>query len=88
MNPGGARRHCTKERTTMKQSNHDHGQLILKLCGCGQLHCTYGPFTIHLNREEFLVFADQIIQAARYLKQSPESLEPMLHAGQPSTSCH
>lgn len=72
----------------MKSSTHDHGQLILKLCGCGQLHCTYGPFTIHLNRKEFLVFADQVAQAARYLKQSPESLEPMRHSGQPSTSCH
>ncbi len=72
----------------MKPSDRDHGPLILKLCGCGQLHCTYGPFTIHLDREEFLVFADQVAQAARYLKQSPENLEPTLHLGHPSTSCH
>ncbi len=72
----------------MTLSRYDQGSMTLKLCGCGQLHCTYGPLTLHLRREEFLAFAEQIAQAARYLKQSPEHLESLLHSGQSGPSCH
>ncbi|MDT7040745.1 hypothetical protein [Candidatus Nitronereus thalassa] len=40
----------------------------LNVCGCGNLHLTYGFLTLHFGREEFRVFARQINQLAGCLK--------------------
>jgi len=70
----------------MSTSNEQAGQLILNLCGCGSLHVSYGPVTIHLTREEFLMLAEQVAQAAGVLKGA--ALAPELQARPPSSACH
>lgn len=70
----------------MRTSNEQAGQLILNLCGCGSLHVGCGLVTIHLAREEFLMLAEQIAQAAGMLKGV--ALDPESQARPPSSACH
>ena len=35
-------------------------QSKVAFCGCGKLHFTYGPLTLHFDRVEFLAFADSV----------------------------
>lgn len=60
----------------------------LVLCGCGKLHLTCGAVTLHLMRDEFLVFAESVRRLATIVAQ-PSMSHPLVSA-QPSPSevCH
>lgn len=60
----------------------------LVLCGCGKLHLTCGSVTLHLTRDEFLVFAESIRRLAAIVAQP--SLGQATAIPQPSSSevCH
>lgn len=64
------------------------GPMKLVLCGCGKLHLTFGAVTLHLTRDEFLVFAESVqrlavIVARPSTKQSLGAARP-----NPSVVCH
>ncbi|MBS0168109.1 MAG: hypothetical protein JSR29_18655 [Nitrospira sp.] len=60
----------------------------LVLCGCGQLHLTCGAVTLHLTRDEFLVFAESVQRLAVIVARP--SAEQSLGVAQqnPSMVCH
>ncbi|MCC6141396.1 MAG: hypothetical protein IT389_12375 [Nitrospira sp.] len=60
----------------------------LVLCGCGRLHVTCGPVTLHFQREEFLAFADGVERLAAMVKQAPAGLAPLARRGEHSEVCH
>ncbi len=64
------------------------GPMKLVLCGCGKLHLTCGAVTLHLTREEFLVFAESVQRLAVIVARP--SMEQSLGAAQPNPSvvCH
>ena len=39
---------------------HGNGQAALNVCGCDRLHFTYGPITLHFDRDEFVAFAGAV----------------------------
>ena len=49
----------------------DQGQGRLTLCECGKLHFTYGPVTVHFEREEFFLFAEAVGRLSAMMKQAP-----------------
>lgn len=60
----------------------------LVLCGCGKLHLTYGPVTLHLTRDEFLVFADSVRRLAAIVAQPPMSPPLVAAPASPNEVCH
>lgn len=64
------------------------GPMKLVLCGCGKLHLTCGAVTLHLTRDEFLVFSESVRRLAAIIAQP--STNPPLVSAQPSPSevCH
>lgn len=60
----------------------------LVLCGCGKLHLTCGAVTLHLTRDEFLLFADSVRRLAAIVAQ-PSMSQPLVSAQPtPSDVCH
>jgi len=64
------------------------GPMKLVLCRCGKLHLTCGAVTLHLTRDEFLVFAESV-QRLAVIVAGP-STEQSLGVAQPNPSmvCH
>lgn len=71
------------------QNNHrSDRQTILSICGCGGLHLTYGPLTLHFEREEFIAFAGSVAQLASQLREVEDhSLATSLSIHN-NTACH
>ncbi len=69
----------------MERIIQDKGQVVLNVCGCGKLHFTYGPITLHFEREEFLTFADEVNHAAAHLG---DQRGPVAFPGGNGTACH
>ncbi|HSL03469.1 MAG TPA: hypothetical protein VK901_08025 [Nitrospiraceae bacterium] len=70
--------------------NAIRGELQSKMafCGCGKLHFTYGPITLHFDRSEFLTFADSVGRLGALLRQSTkESAIAPSHVPN-ATICH
>ena len=57
----------------MENVIHGSGQAALNVCGCDRLHFTYGPITLHFDREEFVAFADAVARLASQLGQADDS---------------
>jgi hypothetical protein len=57
-------------------------QLILNISGCGRLHFTSGPLTLHFDRDEFLVFARVVATLAAQLGRIEDSRHPALGQGE------
>lgn len=74
--------------TQMNKAFGKDGPMKLVLCGCGKLHLTCGAVTLHLTREEFLVFAESVQRLAVIIARP--SMEQSLGAAQPNPSmvCH
>ncbi len=64
------------------------GRMKLVLCGCGRLHVTCGPVTLHFDHEEFLTFADSVSRLAAIVMQHPASLTPTAKQGPHTEVCH
>lgn len=50
------------------------GQSTLALCGCGKLHYTYGPLTLHFEKDEFLRFASSVGRLGVLVRQAAKGL--------------
>jgi len=72
----------------MKKAFGKDGPMKLVLCGCGKLHLTYGAVTLHLTRDEFLVFAESVQRLAVIVARP--SIEQSLGSAQPNPNvgCH
>lgn len=72
----------------MEQVMRGDGQSKVAFCGCGKLHFTYGPVTLHFERDEFLTFADSVSRLGALVRQADRDsiLEPDRIPG--TTICH
>ncbi len=67
---------------------HGDGQAILKVCGCGRVHFTYGPITLHFDREGFFTFAEAANHAAAHLRHTDYQRGPVALPRGNGTACH
>lgn len=67
-----------------------HGDLQSKVafCGCGKLHFTYGPLTLHFDRVEFLSFADSVGRLGALVRQSANDSSVVQSHIPSATICH
>lgn len=63
-------------------------QAKLNVCGCGRLHFTYGPITLHFEREEFQVFAEVVGRLAAQIPCVEDNPGPVTRAPRTETICH
>jgi hypothetical protein len=63
-------------------------QTSLNACGCGQLHFTYGPITLHFEREEFLTFAEVVGRLAAQIPLASSDRKPVTRASGSDGFCH
>lgn len=68
--------------------HHGNGQATLNACGCGRLHFTYGPITLHFDRDEFRVFAEVVSRLAAQVPDVEDHPGPMTRAPRTETICH
>jgi hypothetical protein len=66
------------------------GELQSKMafCGCGKLHFTYGPLTLHFDRSEFLAFADSVGQLGALVRQAANDSTLVPSHVPNATICH
>ncbi|MEO5955756.1 MAG: hypothetical protein ABIR36_08735 [Nitrospiraceae bacterium] len=64
------------------------GQSKVAFCGCGKLHFTYGPVTLHFDRDEFLTFADSIGRLGGLVRQASQDLPLASNYIQDANVCH
>lgn len=72
----------------MEKTLRTDGPMKLVLCGCGRLHVSCGPVTLHFTREEFLVFADTVGRLAAMVSQHPAGLASAAKQGTHTEVCH
>jgi len=72
----------------MEQVLRGDGQAKVALCECGKLHVTYGPITLHFNREEFLSFADSIGRLGLQVRQAAKDSMHARSAVPNANVCH
>lgn len=72
----------------MDNSFHSNAQAKLNVCGCGSLHFTDGPMTLHLEPEEFTRFAGEVGRLATHFQHVIAGREPVPTPKQKSTACH
>jgi hypothetical protein len=58
------------------------------LCGCGKLHLTCGAVTLHLTREEFLVFSESVRRMAVIVAQPTTNQRLVAAQASASEVCH
>ena len=63
-------------------------QSKVAFCGCGKLHFTYGPLTLHFDRDEFLVFADSVCQLGAVVRQAAKDSSVVPSHIPNATICH
>jgi hypothetical protein len=76
------------EMKSMDKRTGNEGAMKLVLYGCGRVHITCGPMTLHLEREEFLTFADGVEHLLAMVKQAPAGLVPAARQGARPEVCH
>jgi hypothetical protein len=64
------------------------GQSKLALCDCGQLHFTYGPLTLHFDREEFLRFTESVARLGALVRHTPRPISAVTHPASDTDLCH
>lgn len=72
----------------MENIMRGEGQSKLGFCGCGKLHFTYGPVTLHFDRDEFLIFADSVGRLGGLVRQSAKGSTLVPGLAPNSTVCH
>lgn len=72
----------------MENVIHGNGQAALNMCGCDRLHFTYGPITLHFDRDEFVAFADAVARLASQLRQADDSLRVAPSSAYSDPMCH
>lgn len=66
------------------------GELQSKVafCGCGKLHFTYGPMTLHFDKCEFLAFADSVGRLGALVRQAAKDSSAVPSHIPNATICH
>lgn len=64
------------------------GQTALNVCGCGRLHLTYGPITLHFEAIEFTLFAADVARIVAHLRRTHSGPEHPLPAEPTGSPCH
>ncbi|CUS37024.1 hypothetical protein COMA1_30371 [Candidatus Nitrospira nitrosa] len=72
----------------MKKAFGKDGPMKLVLCGCGKLHLTCGAVTLHLTRDEFLVFAESVQRLAVIVARPSTEQSLGIAEQNPSMVCH
>ncbi len=72
----------------MRKPDRVNEHPMLSLCGCGRLHFTYGPMTLHFDRHEFLLFAIDVNRMAAQVRQTTPISDLPSAAKQNATVCH
>ncbi len=72
----------------MEKLIHGNGQAGLNVCGCGRLHFTYGPITLHFEREEFQTFAEVVGRLAAQFPYAEDHSDPATMSPRTDTFCH
>jgi len=67
---------------------HGNGQAALNVCGCDRLHFTYGPITLHFDRDEFVAFAGAVARLASQLGQADDSRSAAPSSAYSDPICH
>lgn len=70
-----------------KVIQHD-GDAVLNVCGCGKVHFSYGPITLHFDREGFVAFARDVSRLADSFRELSDGLKPGLTSARNNTACH
>ena len=63
-------------------------QSKVAFCGCGKLHFTYGPLTLHFDRAEFLAFADSVGRLSALVRQAAKDSIVVPGHISSATVCH
>lgn len=84
----GNHHHSTEGMINMQKTVGKESSMKLVLCDCGKLHLTYGALTLHLTRDEFLVFSESIRRLATIVAQPPVGQHPATLRSSPSEVCH
>jgi hypothetical protein len=63
-------------------------QSKVAFCGCGKLHFTYGPLTLHFDRVEFLAFADSVGRLGALVRQAAKDSSVVSGHVSNATVCH
>ena len=63
-------------------------QSKMALCGCGKIHFTYGPLTLHFERGDFLSFADSVGQLGTLVRQAAKDSTVVPSHAPNATICH
>ena len=63
-------------------------QSKVAFCGCGKLHFTYGPLTLHFDRSEFLAFADSVGRLGALVRQAAKDSSTVPSHVTNATVCH
>lgn len=72
----------------MSKHFHHAEQSILNICGCGRLHFTYGPVTLHFDRDEFLAFAGEMSRLAGLVRTTIEGQDSIPMPSRNRPACH
>jgi hypothetical protein len=72
----------------MEDVMHGEGQAKLALCGCGKLHFTYGPVTLHFDRDEFQRFAESVGRLGAIVKRSTHGVAHESRLSPSANICH
>lgn len=79
----------TPKRHHMGHVVHGNRRVKLNVCTCGKLHFTYGPITLHFDRDEFQVFAEVVGKLAAQIPYSEDHPASMIIAAtKPDLLCH
>lgn len=68
--------------------HHGNGQAALNTCGCGRLHFTYGPITLHFDRDEFQMFAAVVGRLAAQVPDIEDHPDLVTRGPRTETICH
>jgi hypothetical protein len=72
----------------MKKTLGMESPMKMVLCGCGKLHLTCGAVTLHLTREEFLVFSESVRRMAVIVAQPTTNQRLVAAQASASEVCH
>lgn len=72
----------------MENFIHANGQAKLNVCGCGRLHFTYGPITLHFDREEFQAFAEVVGRLAAQVPDIEDHPDLVTRGPRTESICH
>lgn len=72
----------------MQKNHRSDKQTILSICDCGGLHLTYGPLTLHFERDEFIAFSGSVAQLASQLREVEEHSLALPLSTHNNSACH